>query len=219
MAKKTIEQAKIELAKIEKAVSSLKSMDVEVPENMLKEYEALLKIVNGNASANLASTLNEKISPAINKSQEYAAHLAKLVGNGVKVTVKAVTAEDGTVTISFDAASSGGGQKAGTSTNGGTKASTAHNNYKVTVTGAEGYPQTEATFSTASAAVGFIINNGKNPFNLPAGYGKGNSMVRVLDGLEKHEAFAANFTVERSYVASAPKAEAPAAETTAPAAE
>lgn len=210
MARKTLEQAKPELEKTIRAIEGLKSLGIEPTEALLRDYEALKKIVDGNSSQQVVNMLQDKIAPAINaeKNAEFANALAAIIGNGVKVTLKAVKGEDGKVTVSFEAASSGGGQKAGTSTNGGTKASSAFNNYTVIVKGENAdYAEKTGNFTTASGAVGFILNGGKNPFNLPAEYGKGNSMVRVLEGLEKNEKFAENFEVSKTYVPVVKKAE------------
>jgi hypothetical protein len=214
MAKISIDQAKIELAKVEKAIKGLNEMGIEVPQQLQDSLAQFTKIINSNASGNVANTLNEKLAAAINseKNQPLVELLASQIGTSVKIAIKVNVAEDGKKTISFEAASSGGGAKGGVSTGGGTKAATAYNNYEVTVKGdLPDYKEKQGTFASASGAVAFILNGGKNPLGLGAEYGKGNSMVRVLDGISKNEAFAANFEVKASKVEKVkeePKAEA-----------
>lgn len=215
MAKISIDQAKIELAKVEKAIKGLNEMGIEVPQQLQDSLAQFTKIINSNASGNVANTLNEKIGASLNKAdkQPLIDLLASQIGTSVKITIK-VVAEEGTGrnTLVFEAASSGGGAKGGVSTGGGTKAATAYNNYEVTVKGdLPDYKEKHGTFASASGAVAFILNGGKNPLGLGAEYGKGNSMVRVLDGISKNEAFAANFEVKASKVEK-PKGEAEVAE-------
>lgn len=229
MAKLTIEEAKVKLAPIEKAIEGLKSMSLEVPASLTVEYDRLVKIISGNANVNVANVFNEKIAVGINSKEKFAEMLAGMIGSSCKLKVVVKTDEAGKKSISFEASSgTGGGGKSGATTGGGTKTATQYNRYAVTVLETNlnnaDYAVKSETFETAAKTVEFILNGGKNPLNHGAEYGKGNSMVRVLDGISKHEAFAASFTLDRSYVQVEKKAPveptAPAAEpVTAPAAE
>ena len=211
MAKLTIEEAKVKLARLQPAVESLQNSGIPVPDSLLKEYQNLEKIIAGSSSDNLVKVLNEKIADKINSNEEFKNFICSLVGTRARVALVVNTDEKGVKTIKFEVGNAaGGGQKAGTSVGGGTKSATAYNNYKVTVIGnLPDYPTKEATFTKASETVKFILNGGKNPLNLGAEFGAGNSMVRVLEGLANgkntNEAFNANFKLEMSRVEEQPK--------------
>lgn len=218
MAKLTIDEANVKMQPVEKAIEGLKSMNLEIPPSLQQEFDRLVKIVTGSANVNVANTFNEKLAPQINKHPEFRDLLASQIGTRCKLVVIVTTAEDGTKTISFEASSSGGGQKNGTSSTGGTKSATPYNHYAVNVIDTPetaGYPEKSGEFETAAKCVEFILNKGNNPFSLGAEFGKGNSMVRVLEGISKNEKFAANFTLDRTYVTPVKKAEVPAEPATA----
>lgn len=219
MAKLTIDEAKAKLAEIEKAVTFLKQAGIAIPASTQAEFDRYTKAITGNTSQQLANTFNEKLGSQINAHPEFVELLAGQIGTKARLTVLVKVAEDGTKSIVFEGGSAGGGQKAGTSTNGGTKSATAYNCYEVNVIGdLPAYKEKSGKFETAAGAVAFILNNGNNPLNLGAEYGKGNSMVRVLvgttgiGGMSASEAFKANFTLKCSYVAVEPKAAEPVAE-------
>lgn len=213
MAKLTIEEAKLKLAPIEKAIEGLKSMGLEIPASLQQEADRLLKIVSGNSSVNVAATFNEKLATQINAHPEFVELIASQVGTRARLTVVVNTDAEGKKTISFEGGgSTGGGGKSGTSTGGGTKASTPYNHYVVSVIGdLPEYAEKTGTFETAAKTIAFILNGGKNPLSLGAEWQKGNSMVRALEALQKNEAFAKNFSVDKSYVQVEKKAAEPVA--------
>jgi len=219
MAKVTlsIAEAKTELELKNKVVETLTAAGVEVPAEIRERIERLLKIINGNASANVCSVLNDGISKQLvfGDDEDTNAYLNKLLsamGNGVKVEIKPLKNEQGETTgITFEAPNSTRAASSGGTSGGGTKTPTAYNNYKVTVIAdLPEYAEKVKTFNTAAGAVGFILNNGKNPLNKGAEFGKGDSAVRVLEKkLETMEEFSKYFTVEKSYVKVEKKTESP----------
>lgn len=221
MAKLTIDEAKLKLQPVEDAIKALQGMNLAVPASLQQEYDRLVKIVTGKTSDVVASIVRDKFLSKVNENAEFVEFMANAIGTRAKITFVVKTAEDGKKSIDCEAGSgTGGGQKAGTSTAGGTKAATPYNKYVVGVTAenpnAGEYAEKTGTFETAAKAVEFILNKGKNALNLGAEYGKGNSMVRVLDGFTKNENFGKWFTLDRSYVSPDPKAENPVALANAP---
>jgi hypothetical protein len=185
MAKLTNEQAGAKLKEIKATIEQFSALNLPVPAFITEEYERLTKSLEGNQSSKVYDFFNKHIAANINGNAEFLqAVLEQIEGDAVTLRLAKHTAEDGTVTVQF--AKKPVGQKAGTSTNDGTKAATPFSGYKVTVVseiaGCE-YKEKEGSFESAKKAVEFILNGGKNPFNLAADYGAGNSMVRVLVGL------------------------------------
>lgn len=214
MAKLTNEQASAKLKEIKATIEQFAALNLPVPAFITEEFERLTKSLEGNQSSKVYDFFNKQIAANINGNAEFLqAVLEQIEGDAVTLRLAKVTAEDGTVTVQF--AKKPVGQKPGTSTNDGTKAATPFAGYKITVVSeAEGceYKEPVGEFESAKKAVEFILNGGKNPFDLPSEYGAGNSMVRVLVGLNGkggisgRENFKKYFNLE--FVTEAPKAPA-----------
>lgn len=84
MAKLSIDEAKLKLEPIQKAIETLQAAGVPIPENLTTEYERLTKVITGNASENVCGILNEKIAAKINTNAEFVELLAKTIGTRAK---------------------------------------------------------------------------------------------------------------------------------------
>ena len=191
----SLESVKLELTQCKQAIESLTSMNVPIPASLQDTYDKLLKKLQGNNSQQTADLFNTTFASKINdaKNHELKAAILKLAGES-GVRLKITKTAEGNVT--FEAAGSiGGGAKTGNV--GVTRSSSEFNNYEVTM---DGKPIADSPFESASAALKAIINGGQNPMNLPAGYGTGNSAVRVLESLKKNEVFNAHYVVTGSKV-------------------
>lgn len=218
--KPTFEQAKLELEKVEGAIKSLQTAGVEIPPVLNEQYEKLKKVLEGNVSAQVAEKLNATILKALNENEKHAelkAGLAKLIGTKARLNIVVELTGEGEVKIPVIKFEAGGSVSTGTSSGGGgTRSESAFNHYKVELTedvpnlGSKGLVK---EFDSAASVVKFILNDGKNPMNLGAGFGKGNAMTRVLESLGKNEVFKKTFKVEGSKVEKA-KAETPATDAT-----
>lgn len=218
--KPTFEQAKLELEKVEGAIKSLQTAGVEIPPVLNEQYEKLKKVLEGNVSAQVAEKLNSTILKALNENEKHTelkAGLAKLIGTKARLNVVVEVTGEGeaaVTTIKFEA---GGSVSTGTSGGGGgTRSESAYNHYKLTLNeDVEGLGNKGDVkeFDSAAGVVKCILNEGKNPMNLGANFGKGNAMTRVLESLQKNEVFKKNYTVEGSKVEKA-KAEPAAPATT-----
>lgn len=213
MAKLSIEESKLKLEPIEKAIQFFKDSGIPVLPLVQAEYDRLVKIITGKSSSNTAKWFNDNIATQLNGNQDVVSAIESNCGVKSRMTVTVVTNEDGSKKVVFEGANVGssGGQKAGT-TSGGSKSSTPYNHFVVSVLpanpNANDYKEATGTFGTASKAVEFILNGGKNPMNLGAEWQSGNSMVRATDSLLKIEHFTEWFTLDRSSVVK----EKPAAE-------
>jgi hypothetical protein len=213
MAKLTVAEGKVQLQNLELSINAVKAAGIEPHKALTDAYERLLKFVTGNASENVSSLLNEKLAPQLNKNQQFLELIANAVGSGVKVGIKVAKAEDGTLSISFEAAGGGsGGAKSGVSTGGGTKTPSAYNHYEVSLKAENAdYKEQSGSFASAQKALDFILNGGKNPIGKGAEFGKGNSAKRVLvgdsgnGGLLADELFNQHFELKASYVEPAKK--------------
>ncbi len=220
MAKLTIEEAKVKLVDVAKAIEFFKASGMEVLPLVQAEFDRLTKIITGKSSNNTAAWFNDNIATQLNGNPDIVTAIETACGVKSRLTVTIVTDEAGKKSVVFEGGSAGssGGQKAGT-TSGGTKAATPYNHFVVSVLpanpNAADYKEQTGTFGTASKAVEFILNGGKNPMNLGADWQAGNSMVRATDSLLKIENFSTWFTLDRSSVVK----EKPTAEPTAPATE
>lgn len=207
MAKVTFEQAKIEIVTVEKAIESLNAAGVPVPQSLTEQLEVLKKVIEGNASSQVAERLNSTILVPLNTQEKHKPLLEefiKLCGTKARLVlvVKDVTEGEGesAVTkqvIAFEAAgSSSTGNTGGGAT--GPKSKSEFNAYEVKLlkdVEGLGAADTVKEFTTAADAVRFCLNGGKNPANVHAGFGEGNSMVRVIGMLEKNPVFAEHFKI------------------------
>lgn len=221
MAKVSFDQAKQELSLLEESIKLFKEAGAPVLKMVQDRYDYLMKIISGNASAQVADLFNESIASVINATGNEAllADITKAVGTKVKLTVQI---EDGKVKFEAGGTSGGG---ASTGATGITRAASEFNHWTVTrkpvqIKDKEGNVTADLEgksedFDSASKAVKFILNEGVNPMNLPANFGAGNSMVRVLNTyLPKYEDFGKTFSVEGKNVEKAkPAKEEPATET------
>jgi len=199
-----VEIAKAEMGKVKQAIESLTAAGIAIPVSLTETYEKLKKSLEGNASQQTADLFNATFAPKINdaKNHELQAAILKLAGEaGVRIKIVAKPVLDaegkptGQSTVHFDVAgSTGGGGAAKTGNVGVTRSASTSDthDYQVLVNGS---PLAGNPFDSASKALDAIVNGGKNPMNLPAGYGKGNSAVRVLESLKKNPIFAAQYVV------------------------
>lgn len=205
-----LESIKQELELSEKSLNVLKSAGMEVPSFIIERIEKLRKQLAGNSSEQLAKILNESVGVKLNDfANEGATKLREsiiaAIGTKTRVALTVETAEDGTKTLKFESASNGGGATGVSSGNaGGTKEGSKYNNYSVVVGDAAKGDYPSKTFSAqgngGKQTLKFILNNGKNPMNLPATYGEGASANKTLETLSKNEVFKANFVLEMSKV-------------------
>jgi hypothetical protein len=202
MAKQSFEEAKAELATYLETVEVFKAAGTALPKLHQDRIDQLNKIIQGNSSAVCADKFNELIGSVINDeaNAELKAELKAVVGKEAKLVVS--FDEAGNVSFKATGSSSGGS----TGGSGITRSASEHNHYSVTLKNAiEGYASQSAQFESASGAVKFVLNGGKNPMGLPEKFGAGNSMVRVINSyLPKYPAYVANFEIVGSYVAKAP---------------
>lgn len=208
-----VETNKLELAKVKSAIEALTAANVPIPASLSETYDKLKKAMEGNASQQTADLFNKTFGSKINdpKNAELQAAILKLAGeSGVRMKIvsksDALLNTDGTPALDaegkptfgpayvfFDVAGATGGA-AKTGNVGVTRSSSQSDThaYQVLV---DGLDITGSPFESASKALDAIVNGGKNPMNLPAGYGKGNSAVRVLESLKKNPIFAAHYVV------------------------
>lgn len=224
---KNLEQVKLELTSLETTVKMLNDNGIPVPATVSDAIEKLRKRVAGNSSEQTSRILNEVFAAKVNdfsnpKTAELREALVKAVAGKTRVSVIVETAEDGTQTIKFDVAGTGGGSGQSTGNGGGTRGDAKYNSYEVVCN--EGvadkfkYPASsfKAEGQSGKATLRWILNNGANPMNLPATYGDGASANKTLETLAKNDVFKANFAMEMKH-AEAPAATTATAEATAPA--
>ncbi len=211
MAKLTIEEAKVKLVDVAKAIEFFKASGMEVLPLVQAEFDRLTKIITGKSSNNTAAWFNDNIATQLNGNPEIVSAIETACGVKSRLTVTIVTDEAGKKSVVFEGGSAGssGGQKAGT-TSGGMKASTPFNHWSITVNDTPetaGYKEKAFECGTASKMLEFILNGGKNPMNLGADWQAGNSAKRALvgednvSGLLKNEVFTKHFTLVGSNVA------------------
>ena len=220
--KLTVEQLQAKLNEVSETIAQFSKMGIAVPAFVQEQFDELTKKLEGNNSNKLVDFLNEKVAVKLNGSPEFVKALLELVGERSRVAIAKKVAEDGTLSIVFERPSAG--QKPGTSNGNGTKSATQFSGYVVTVSEKVakefGYKEATGSFTAANKALQFILNNGKNPLNLGAEYGTGNSAVRVLFGTKGDggicalDAFKSDFTIKTETAEAAKTAETPeAAET------
>lgn len=198
-----IEQLKKDLATAKQAIDSLTSAGIAIPVVLQQQYDKISKQLSGNNSQQTADLFNDKLAALWTnpKNAEFVTAITKLAGES-GVRIKLIVTEG---LVKFEAAGSGaaGGSKPGAGA-GGTRAESEFNQWVVNVLDtnpvADKYAEKTGTFGSAANAVAFILNGGTNPLSKGAEYGKGNSMVRVLKGLQNEEAFKTSFTVTPSKV-------------------
>jgi hypothetical protein len=186
-----LDEAKKQLAELQETASIMQGMGKPIPASIQALIDKLLKQLSGNSSQQLADKFNDAFHKLFTSKAEsnvkVREEFVKLIGegNGLKFVTKEVDVEGTMVKIPFAEGRSTGGSKPGTGAGTDRKAPT-KGKWTVSVTDTNpkqsDYAVKSAEYGSAIKVVEFILNNGKNPFDLSAATGKGSNMIVTLCG-------------------------------------